>query len=76
MRDGALHLTHTGGLAVLGLGDAAATKWAERIRSPRSSIADTVIFAAAKDAGLTCTKVVRFSDTDSAETLVIPVAAR
>lgn len=26
--------------------------------------------------GLTCTKVVRFSDTDTAEKLVIPVAAR
>jgi catalase (peroxidase I) len=40
------------------------------------SVADTVIFAAAKDAGLTYTKVVRFSDTDTAEKLVIPVAAR
>ncbi|MEP6989635.1 MAG: hypothetical protein ABJA80_01805 [bacterium] len=40
------------------------------------SIADTVIFAAAKKAGLTATKVVRFSDVDTAEKLVIPVAAR
>src|ERR1700738_3599133 len=38
--------------------------------------ADTVIFAAAKEAGLTYTKVVRFSDTDTAEKLVIPRAAR
>ena len=157
VRDGELHLTHAGGVAVLGLRDAVARKWAERIRSPRSlaaklgvqsgmqiavlgvdneailrditsrgatlvmgvvpsgtplvlwrvtkapqlsklpgivkklardgaiwvvhprgdaSIADTVIFAAAKDAGLTFTKVVRFSDTDTAEKLVIPVASR
>lgn len=157
VRDGALHVTHAEGLAVLGLGEAAAAKWAERIRSPRSladklgvkpgmqiavlgvedetilrdltsrgatlladavpagtpmvlwrvtkasqlgtlsgivkklardgaiwvvhprgdtSVADTVIFAAAKDAGLTYTKVVRFSETDTAEKLVIPVAAR
>ena len=62
VRDGALHVTHAEGLAVLGLGDAVAT--------------GTVIFAAAKDAGLTATKVVRFSETDTAEKLVIPVAAR
>ena len=41
-----------------------------------ASVADTVIFAAAKDAGLTYTKVVRFSETDTAEKLVIPRAAR
>ena len=41
-----------------------------------ASVANTVIFAAAKDAGLTYTKVVRFSDTDTAEKLVIPRAAR
>lgn len=40
------------------------------------SVGDTVIFAAAKAAGLTSTKVVRFSDTDTAEKLVIPVADR
>jgi hypothetical protein len=40
------------------------------------AVADTVIFAAAKHAGLTYTKVVRFSDTDTAEKLVIPRAAR
>lgn len=157
VRDGALHITHPGGVAVLGLGDAASLKWAERIRSPRSladklgvkpgmqiavlgvedeailsdlesrdatlvkgkvpagtplvlwrvtkpaalsklatiakniardgaiwvvhprgdaSVADTVIFAAAADAGLTYTKVVRFSETDTAEKLVIPRAER
>jgi hypothetical protein len=40
------------------------------------AVADTVIFAAAKNAGLTYTKVVRVSDTDTAEKLVIPRAAR
>src|ERR1700738_1982970 len=41
-----------------------------------SAVADTVIFAAAKEAGLTYTKVVRFSDTDTAEKLATPRAAR
>lgn len=157
VKKGSLHVTHAEGIAVLDLGDAASTKWAERIRSPRSladklgvksgmriavlgvedeslladlagrgaelvkgkvpagaamvlwrvtrasalsklssiakgiardgaiwvvhprgdaSVADTVIFAAARDAGLTYTKVVRFSETDTAEKLVIPRAAR
>ena len=157
VKGGALHITHADGLAVFGLGDAMATKWAEKIRNPRSladklgvkagmvvanlgvedpavlsdiaakgatitagtvprespmvlwritkpaslsklaaiaqsiatdgciwvvhprgdaSVADVVIFAAAKDAGLTYTKVVRFSETDTAEKLVIPKAAR
>ncbi|MEP6729355.1 MAG: DUF3052 family protein [bacterium] len=157
VKAGALHVTHADGIAVLELGDPAATRWAERIQSPRSlaeklgvkdgmriavlgvedtsiladlesrgaklvtgkvpadtpmvlwrvtrasslsklatiansiardgaiwvvhprgdaAVADTVIFAAAKDAGLTYTKVVRFSDTDTAEKLVIPRAAR
>jgi Protein of unknown function (DUF3052) len=157
VKDGALHVTHSDGVAVLDLGDAASARWAERIRSPRSladklgvksgmrvavlgledasifadlerrgaeiisgkvpagvplvlwrvtraaslsklagivkniardgaiwvvhprgdaSVADTVIFAAAKDAGLTYTKVVRFSETDTAEKLVIPRTAR
>lgn len=40
------------------------------------AVADTVIFAAAKGAGLTYTKVVRFSETDTAEKLVIPRSAR
>jgi hypothetical protein len=157
VKNGALHITHANGVAVLALGDLASEKWAERIRSPRSladklgvksgmsvavlgmedeailadlasrgaalvadevpancplvlwrvtkpaalsklssigkriardgaiwvihprgdaSVADTVIFAAGKDAGLTATKVVRFSETDTAEKLVIPRAAR
>jgi len=41
-----------------------------------ASIADTVIFAAARNAGLTYTKVVRFSECDTAEKLVIPRTAR
>ncbi len=41
-----------------------------------ASVADTVIFAAARDAGLTYTKVVRFSERDTAEKLVIPRSAR
>lgn len=157
VRNGALHVTHAAGVAVLRLGDAASEKWAERIRSPRSladklgvksgmsiaiigvedeviladlvsrgaslvagkvpvktpmvlfrvtkpaalsklssivkriarngaiwvihprgdaSLADTVIFAAGMAAGLTATKVVRFSETDTAEKLVIPLVAR
>ena len=157
VKNGALHVTHAEGVAVFGLGDPVAERWAERIRSPRSladklgvkpgmrvaclgvtdediladierrgaelvkdkvpantqmvlwkvtrpssltklsslvksitrdgtiwvvhprgdaSVADTVIFAAARDAGLTYTKVVRFSDADSAEKLVIPKADR
>jgi hypothetical protein len=40
------------------------------------AVADTIIFAAAKGVGLTYTKVVRFSETDTAEKLVIPRAAR
>jgi Protein of unknown function (DUF3052) len=156
-RDGALHVTHSSGVAVLTLGDAVSARWAEKIRSPRSladklgvkagmrvailgvsdttvladvegkgatlvrgrvpagaplvlwriatpaaltrlpriasaiardgaiwvihprgkkAVADTVIFAAAKTAGLTYTKVVRVSETDTAEKLVIPRDAR
>jgi hypothetical protein len=41
-----------------------------------ATVADTIIFAAARDAGLTYTKVVRFSESDTAEKLVIPRAAR
>ena len=155
--EGNLHVTHAEGVAVLGLGEATAVKWARNIQSPpsladklgvkagmtvavigvtdealiadisardgrvvagkvpkdaamvlwrieraselsklpslvtriardgaiwvvhprgKAEVADTVIFAAAKDAGLTYTKVVRFSETDTAEKLVIPVSAR
>ena len=40
------------------------------------SIADVVVMAAARDAGLVDTKVVRWSDTHTALKLVIPVAQR
>ncbi|MES2178723.1 MAG: DUF3052 family protein [Gemmatimonadota bacterium] len=157
VKNGALHVTHAEGVAILGLGDVMASKWADKIRNPRTladklgitqgmtvalldvddagiladlearsavvtvgkvpkgtamvlwritrptqlskltamvksiardgaiwvihprgdaSVADTVIFTAAKAAGLTYTKVVRVSETDTAEKLVIPVASR
>ncbi len=157
VKDGALHVTHAEGVAILGLGDGASAKWAEKIRSPRTladklgvkaamrvavlgveddvvlgeltsrgaelvtgkvpagtpmvlwrvtkppqlvklaalkksiapngaiwvvhprgvpAVADTVIFAAASDAGLVATKVCRVSAMDTAEKLVIPRAAR
>jgi hypothetical protein len=41
-----------------------------------ATVADTIIFAAARDAGLTYTKVVRFSERDTAEKLVFPRSAR
>jgi hypothetical protein len=41
-----------------------------------AAVADTVIFAAAKEAGLTYTKVARVSEVDTAEKLVIPKSAR
>jgi Protein of unknown function (DUF3052) len=41
-----------------------------------AGVKDTDIFAAAKAAGLTYTKVVKFSETHSAERLVIPKSAR
>lgn len=49
--------------------------WVVHPRGQRD-VADTVIFAEGRKAGLVATKVARFSDTDSAEKLVIPVAAR
>ena len=42
----------------------------------KGALRDTEIFAAAKAAGLTATKVARFSATHTAEKLVIPVARR
>lgn len=49
--------------------------WVVHPRGQRD-VADTVIFAAARAAGLTYTKVVRFSEINSAEKLVIPRTAR
>ena len=42
----------------------------------KGALRDTEIFAAAKDVGLTATKVARFSATHTAEKLVIPLARR
>lgn len=42
----------------------------------KGALRDTEIFAAAKEVGLTATKVARFSSTLTAEKLVIPVARR
>jgi hypothetical protein len=42
----------------------------------KTGVADTTIFARAKELGLTYTKVARISDTLSAEKLVKPVASR
>lgn len=42
----------------------------------KGALQDTEIFAAAKKLGLVSTKVARFSDTHTAEKLVIPVARR
>lgn len=42
----------------------------------KGALRDTEIFAAAKAVGLTATKVARFSPTQTAEKLVIPVARR
>lgn len=42
----------------------------------KGALRDTEIFAAATEAGLTATKVARFSATHTAEKLVIPVARR
>jgi hypothetical protein len=50
--------------------------WVVHPKGKDSKVKDTDIFAAAKNAGLTATKVARFSDTHTAEKLVIPVAKR
>jgi len=50
--------------------------WVIHPKGPASRVKDTDVFAAAKRAGLTATKVARFSDTHTAEKLVIPVARR
>lgn len=74
-----VRITTPGGLSRLPrYAEAIAPDGAIWVVHPRgvSSVADTVIFAAAKTAGLTSTKVARISDTDTAEKLVIPRALR
>jgi hypothetical protein len=50
--------------------------WVIHPKGAASRVKDTDIFAVAKKAGLTATKVARFSETHTAEKLVIPVAKR
>jgi len=50
--------------------------WVIHPKGSASPVKDTDIFAKAKKAGLTATKVARFSETHTAEKLVIPVAKR
>jgi hypothetical protein len=50
--------------------------WVIHRKGPNAKVKDTDIFAAGKKAGLTATKVARFSETHTAEKLVIPVAKR
>jgi hypothetical protein len=50
--------------------------WVIHPKGSASKVKDTDIFAKAKKAGLTATKVARYSETHTAEKLVIPVAKR
>lgn len=50
--------------------------WVIHPKGAASKVKDTDVFAVAKAAGLAATKVVRFSETHTAEKLVIPVAKR
>lgn len=50
--------------------------WVIHPKGAASRVKDTDVFAAAKKAGLTATKVARFSETHTAEKLVIPIAKR
>jgi hypothetical protein len=50
--------------------------WVIHPKGAASKVKDTDIFAAGKKAGLTATKVARFSETHTAEKLVIPVTKR
>lgn len=50
--------------------------WVIHPKGKDSRVKDTDVFASGKQVGLTATKVVRFSETHSAEKLVIPVARR
>jgi hypothetical protein len=50
--------------------------WVIHPKGAASKVKDTDVFAAAKKAGLIATKVARFSETHTAEKLVIPVSKR
>lgn len=79
---GDLMIDAPSGSFALELGGEKAERWADGAiwvihpKGAESKVKDTDIFAAAKKIGLTATKVVRFSDTHTAEKLVIPVANR
>jgi hypothetical protein len=50
--------------------------WVIHPKGSAAKVKDTDVFAAGRKAGLTATKVARFSDTHTAEKLVIPSAKR
>lgn len=50
--------------------------WVVHPKGAATKVRDVDVFAAGKKAGLTATKVARFSDTHTAEKLVIPAARR
>jgi hypothetical protein len=50
--------------------------WVLRRKGPEARVSEAAVMAAGKAAGLVDTKVVSFSDTHTAERLVIPVAKR
>jgi hypothetical protein len=50
--------------------------WVVHPKGPAAKVKDTDVFAAAKKSGLVATKVARFSETHTAEKLVIPAAKR
>jgi len=50
--------------------------WVLRQKGPATRVTESAVMAAGKAAGLVDTKVVSFSDTHTAERLVIPVAKR
>lgn len=50
--------------------------WVVHPKGAGAKVKDTDVFAAGKKVGLTSTKVARFSETHTAEKLVIPVAKR
>jgi hypothetical protein len=50
--------------------------WVLRAKGPAAKVSETAVMAKGKAAGLVDTKVVAFSDTHTAERLVIPVARR
>ena len=50
--------------------------WVLRAKGAAASVSESAVMAAGKAAGLVDTKVVAFSETHTAERLVIPVARR